>query len=207
MVEKFNFNKCQKKGRIMSKYSDRFDLFKNPIFLGFFAAGVVLTLIFHYLVFDDKFGVSLVISAILAGFGYMIIMSIYSDKFALLKNPIFQGFILAGEVLTLIFHNLVFDDKFGLSLVISTMIAGFGYMMVSDITKRDKLLENQDLKDHAVITQIKSQRSSDLVKGQCISCRADLPDKATVCPKCGFDLTVITSREAKIDRLEEEDRA
>ena len=76
-------------------------------------------------------------------------------------------------------------------------------MMVSDITKRDALHENQDLKDQAIISQIKSQRSSDLGKGTCISCRADLPDKATVCPECGFNLTKITEREAKIDRLEE----
>ena len=148
MVEKFNFNKCQKKGRIMSISSDRFALFKNPIFLGYFAAGVVLTLIFHF---------------------------------------------------------LVFDDKIGLSIAISLIIAGFGYMMTSDITKRDKLLENQDLKDQSIIAQIKNQRSSDSTKGQCISCRADLPDNAIKCPKCGFDLEVITSREAKIDRLEEED--
>ena len=148
MGDKFNFNKCQKKGRIMSKSSDRFALFTNPIFLGFSALGIVLTLILHF---------------------------------------------------------FVFDDKFGLSLVIAVIVAGFGYMMTSDITKRDTLLENQDLKDQAIISQIKSQRSSDLGKGTCISCRADLPDNAAVCPECGFDLTTITKREAKIDRLEEED--
>ena len=147
MVKKFNFNKCQKKGRIMSQ----------------------------------------------------------KDRFSKLKDPIFQSFFLAGEILFLIFNGWVFDDKLVLSIFIAVILAGFGYMMTSDITKRDKLLENQDLKDQSIIAQIKNQRSSDSTKGQCISCRADLPDNAVKCPKCGFDLEVITSREAKIDRLEEED--
>lgn len=147
MVDKFNFNKCQKKGRIMSK----------------------------------------------------------KDRFAKLKDPMFQIFFLAGEILFLILNGWVFDDKLGLSIAISVTIAGFGYMMTSDITKRDTLLEKQDLKDKSIIAQIKSQRSSDLGKGTCISCRADLPDNAPVCPECGFDLTTITKREAKIDRLEKED--
>ena len=129
----------------------------------------------------------------------------YSDRFALFKNPIFLGYTAAGVVLTLIFHFLVFDDKLGLSIVIAVIIAGFGYMITSDVTKRDTLLENQDLKDQSIISQIKTQRSSDLVKGTCISCRADLPDNAVVCPKCGFDLSVITEREAKIDRLDEKE--
>jgi ribosomal protein L40E len=147
MVDKFNFNKCQRKGRNMSSFADRFAIFKNIIFLGFFAGGVVLLLLLFFLT----------------------------------------------------------DWGFTLSFIVATIIAGFGYMMVSDITKRDTLLERQERKDTAIISQIKSQRSSDLEKGTCISCRADLPDKATTCPKCGFDLTTITSREAKIDRLEEED--